>query len=380
MLYFDHNATAPLLGEAREAWVDASERFVANPSSPHRLGARADAALQAAREELAGCLGCEAFDILWTSGGTESNNMVLHHFSRVLPPTTEIWVSDLEHPSILATATHYFGPRLRRIPAERNGTVSLPCLRRELPRHRPGLIAVMAANNETGVLQPWTEVLELCQRHDIPFFCDAVQWMGKLPAAGLGQCDYVSGCAHKFGGPRGIGFLKFPHGVALQPLILGGPQEDGRRAGTENVAGALAMMAALRAREAAMKSGAHEERAAWRTRIERELMQRLPGSEIVGIQGPRLWNTISALMPDVDCRHRWVVKLDKLGFAVSTGSACASGKEEASHVLTAMGIAEREASRVLRFSSGWETTEAEWLALLEALEKVQAEFQTAAPV
>lgn len=364
--------------ESRQAWLDATDRLVGNPSSQHRVGARADAALQSAREQLATFLGCDAFDIIWTSGGTESNNTVLHHYARTLPKEAEIWVSDLEHPSILNTAAHYFGPRMRRLPAERNGTVSLQCLRQELPRRRPALVVAMAANNETGVLQPWREVLELCQRHDVPYFCDAVQWLGKMPAAGLGQCDFVSGCAHKFGGPRGIGFLKVPSNINLEPIILGGPQEDGRRAGTENVAAAVAMMAALAIRETAMAAGEHEKRAEWRIAFEREMMARLPGSEVVGVRGPRLWNTVSALMPDADCQHRWVVKLDKLGFAVSTGSACASGKEEASHVLSAMGHPSAEASRVLRFSSGWETNEADWQSLLDALGKVQAEFSTAA--
>ncbi len=381
MLYFDHNATAPMLPAARDAWMEATKTLPGNPSSQHRVGARADAALQSARERLAALLGCSAFDLIWTSGGTESNNQVLQHFAKTLPKEGErgeIWVSDIEHPSVLTTATHFFGPRLRRLPAERSGVVSLSCLRQELPRHRPALIIVMAANNETGVIQPWREIQELCHRHEVPFFCDAVQWLGKMPAAGLGGCDFVSGCAHKFGGPRGIGFLKIPSGLMIEPIIRGGPQEDGRRAGTENVGGAVSMLAALEIREQAMAAGEHERRAEWRSQFERAMMSRLPGSEVVGIRVPRLWNTVSALMPDFGCQHRWVVKLDKLGFAVSTGSACASGQEEASHVLTAMGHSSVEAGRVLRFSSGWETTEADWTALLEALDKVQAEFAPSA--
>jgi cysteine desulfurase len=374
MLYFDHNATAPMLQAAREAWMDATDRVPGNPSSQHRVGARADSALQSARERLAALLGCNPFDIIWTSGGTESNNQVLHHYAKAFPKDGEIWVSDVEHPSILSTASHFFGPRMRRLPAERSGVVSLACLRQELPRHRPILIVIMAANNETGALQPWPEILELCRRYEVPFFCDAVQWIGKMPAAGLGQCDFVSGCAHKFGGPRGIGFLKIPAGFAIEPIIRGGPQEDGRRAGTENVAGAVAMLAALEAREKSLQAGEHQARAEWRGRFEREMMSRLPGSEVVAIRANRLWNTVSALMPEMDCQHRWVVKLDKLGFAVSTGSACASGREEASHVLSAMGHSASEAGRVLRFSSGWETTEADWMSLLAGLEKVQAEF------
>ena len=232
----------------------------------------------------------------------------------------------------------------------------------------------MAANNETGVLQPWREALAMCREHHVPFFCDAVQWLGKLPAAGLGECDFVSGSAHKFGGPKGVGFLKCPGNGLIEPLIHGGPQEDRRRAGTENVAGVLAMMAALEEREAALAAGEQQQRATWGDEFEQELIARLPGTSVVGAGQQRLWNTVSAMMPDTDCRQRWVVKLDKAGYAVSTGSACASGKESPSHVLLAMGHSPAEAGRVLRFSGGRETTREQWSGLLDALVKVYAEL------
>jgi cysteine desulfurase len=161
-------------------------------------------------------------------------------------------------------------------------------------------------------------------------------------------------------------------------LLVGGKQEDGRRAGTENVAGVLSMMAALEAREHLLARGEHRPHRTWREAFERKLLERLPGSEIVGAGAERLWNTVSALMPVADCQQRWVVKLDKFGCAVSTGSACASGREEPSHVLAAMGRTPDEAGRVLRFSSGWETVEEDWDLLLQGLVKVQAEVaQTA---
>jgi cysteine desulfurase len=235
----------------------------------------------------------------------------------------------------------------------------------------------MAANNETGSLQPWREVLELCREQAIPFFCDAVQWIGKLPARGLGACDFVCGGAHKFGGPRGVGFLKCPAQGRVEPLFVGGPQEDGRRAGTENVPGVLAMLAALDAREKMLATDETKARRGWREHFEQRLLQDLPGSEIVGAGAERLWNTVSALMPETDCPQRWVIKLDKLGCAVSTGSACASGREKPSHVLAAMRCPEASASRVLRFSSGWETTEADWQALLEGLRAVLSQLAPA---
>jgi cysteine desulfurase len=371
MTYFDHNATAPLLPEARAAWLEASERFIGNPSSPHRPGARADAALTSAREQLAAFLGCDPLDLVWTSGATESNNMVLHHFARTLRLGEEIWVSAIEHPSLLDAARHYFKKRLRSIPVTRAGVIDLNWLNHELREAQPGLVAVMAANNETGVRQPWGEVAALSREREVPFLCDAAQWLGKLPARRLGECDFVSGGAHKFGGPRGVGFLKCPAKGRVEPLLIGGPQEDGRRAGTENVAGVLSMMAALAAREKAMAAGDPRPRLAWREEFEKRLLEALRGAVIVGVGQERLWNTVSALMPEADGQPRWVVKLDKLGFAVSTGSACSSGKEKPSHVLTAMGYSTTEASRGLRFSSGWETTQGEWGALLAALLMVQ---------
>jgi cysteine desulfurase len=378
MIYFDHNATAPLSPEARAAWLEAADRFLGNPSSPHRVGARADAALAEAREKLATLLGCHSLDLVWTSGATESNNLVLHHFARVLDPAAEGWVSAVEHPSVLEPARRYFGRRLRLIPVTRTGVVDLDWLAEQLQRTRPGFIAVMAANNETGVLQPWREVLALCRRRQVPLFCDAVQWVGKLPARGLGECDFVTGSAHKFGGPKGVGFVKCPAHGRVEPLLLGGPQEDGRRAGTENVAGVWSMLAALEARERALAAGEHVTRQAWRERFEQQLTASLAGAQIVGAGQERLWNTVSALMPEGDAKHRWVVKLDKAGFAVSTGSACASGKETPSHVLAAMGYTPAEASRALRFSSGWETTAEDWLALLQGLDQVYRANRTPA--
>jgi cysteine desulfurase len=270
----------------------------------------------------------------------------------------------------LEAARHYFPKRHKLIPVTRSGVADLKWLTNELKKTRPALVAVMAANNETGVLQPWREALALCRENNVPFFCDAAQWIGKLPAKGLGHCDFVSGCAHKFGGPKGVGFLKCPSQGRVHPLLRGGKQEEGRRAGTENVAGVLSMMAALDAREAALAADAHKTRLACRLLFEEKLLKDLPGSIIVGHGQDRLWNTVSAIMPEAASRQRWVVKLDKAGLAVSTGSACASGREEPSHVLAAMGFSPAQASRVLRFSSGWETTVEEWNQLADALRQV----------
>jgi cysteine desulfurase len=372
-MYFDHNATTPLLPAARQAWLDATDKFIGNPSSAHRTGARAEMALNAARETLAAFLDCGPLEIIWTSGATESSNMVLHHFARSLGSDAEIWVSVTEHPCVLSGARHYFPGRHRLIPARRSGIVDLDWLEANLRANRPGVVAVMAANNETGVLQPWREILSLCRRREVPLFSDGAQWMGKEAAHGLGACEYVSGCAHKFGGPRGVGFLKVPRRGRFYPLVLGGGQEAGRRAGTENVAGVHSMIVALEHRERLLAGHPMSEKIRLREEFETKLRETVPGTEIVGRDADRLWNTVSVLMPPDERRQRWVVKLDKLGFAVSTGSACASGTEEPSHVLAAMGYASDEAFRALRFSSGWETTPDDWAALLDAVQRVHVE-------
>jgi cysteine desulfurase len=352
VLYFDHNATHPLTAAARNAWLDAVERFPANPSSPHRAGQRADAALDAARESLAAHLGCAADAIVFTSGATESANTVLHAIDG------EVWISAIEHPCVIEAASQWNHGRHRLLPVTRDGLLDTEFLAAELRHKRPSLVALMAANNETGVLQPWREVQALCAEHGVPFFCDAAQWMGKMPAAGLGACDFVSGCAHKFGGPVGVGFLKCPRN--FRSLLAGGPQEERRRAGTQNVASVLAMVAALDA----CKPGCSEDRL-W---FESELLRKLPGVRLLGPRDAVLWNTVAAIMPEhADCRRRWVVVLDRLGFAVSTGSACSSGKEKPSHVLLAMGIEPGAAGRVLRFSSGWATTWDDWARLLDGI-------------
>ena len=362
VLYFDHNATYPLSSAAREAWLDATARFIGNPSSPHRLGERADRALNLARETIGGILGCKPHEIIWTSGATESNNSAVAHLAAA--SDGEAWVSAIEHPCMLAPIRRHFSGRYRLIPVRRDGRIEIEWLRGELAKNRPAFVGVMAANNETGVLQPWMDLLAICRERAVPFFCDAAQWIGKLPAAGLGDADYVSGCAHKFGGPTGAGFLKVP--ARLRPLLVGGPQEEAQRAGTENVAGVLAMTAALLEREAGIPAQISE-KVQIRTSFEHDLSQRFSGIEIIGGGSDRLWNTAAVVMPEIRDGQRWVVKLDKLGFAVSTGSACASGKEEPSHVLAAMNYEPAQAARALRFSSGWETRASDWSELAEGL-------------
>jgi cysteine desulfurase len=365
MVYFDYNATAPLHPAARAAWLDACENLIGNPSSPHRLGGRAENALAEARQKLAKSLGCDPHEIVWTSGGTESSNTVFQHFAQASQNDEEVWTSAIEHPAVLAPANFHFKKKLRLIPVSSSGVVELDWLKDSLRQKRPCLIAVMAANNETGVLQPWEEIAKLCREKEIPFFCDAVQWLGKLPVQTLGQCDFLSGSAQKFGGPKGVGFLKVSAHIGINPFILGGRQQDGRRAGTENVAGVLSMVAALAATEEALAKNEQGQREGWRNEFETKLLKLSAKIVTTGANQKRLWNTAFVFLPESP--FRWVVKLDKAGFAASTGSACATGQEVPSHVLSAMGYVPDQISRAIRFSSGWETLERDWVELFVAI-------------
>ena len=364
MIYLDHNATAPLCAAAREAWLAAHERGFGNPSSLHRPGQRAERALDLAREELAAHLGAQASDLVWTSGATEAANATLAHLSK--QTRSALAVSAIEHPCVMEAAERWFQGRLEIIPVDANGIVRIERVQTLLASKTIGALAAMAANNETGVLQPWQTLRQLCTENGVPFVCDATQWMGRLPGTELGVCDYVFASGHKFGAPVGIGFLKLPAraaGPIFQSLLLGGPQEDARRAGTQNVAAAAAFAAALNHSAANMDS--ITERLAIRARIESQLRERIEGLRIIAESEQRLWNTITILAPAaLDCRQRWVVRLDAAGVAASSGSACASGKENPSHVLTAMGLGDC-ADRVVRFSGGWETTETEWQRAVE---------------
>ncbi|RFC44860.1 MAG: cysteine desulfurase [Verrucomicrobia bacterium] len=367
MLYFDHNATAPLHSVAKAAWLAAQERFSGNPSSLHRSGQRAEVALETAREFLARHLSCQPAALLWTSGATEAANAVFAHLAQGARGTGEVWISAIEHPCVAEAAARYFPKAVRELPVTGAGALDLGALEGALSQRQPVAVGLMAANNETGVLQPWREALELCRAKDVPLVCDATQWLGRLPAEELGECDYVFGSGHKCGAPVGVGFLKAPQG--FKGLLVGGGQEEGRRAGTQNVAGAAAFVAALGA--CAARFIEVPERLERRGRVEGALLAALPGTVILGGQPPRLWNTIAVLAPELaDCRQRWVVRLDAAGVAASSGSACASGREAPSRVLSAMGIPAGASDRVLRLSGGWDTETADWAEVVRRMAAV----------
>jgi cysteine desulfurase len=374
--YFDHNATMPLSPRAREAWLQAADEAWQNPSSPYRDAVRVRVRLEQAREQLAQLVGCAADRIVFNSGATEGANAVFAHWARTLPADRKVAVNPTEHPCVLEAARQHFPPEhLVGLDVDVDGVVRPEQLAALLTAGSVGAVAVMAANNETGVLQPWHEIAVLCRRRRVAYLCDASQWFGKLAASGSGEAGWIIATAHKFGGPKGAGFLVLPAQAEGFRSQRGGEQERGHRGGTENYPAVAAMVAALTEAESA-KVLFETGRRRWRDAFVAQVRAALPGARVVGIGAERLWNTVSLLLPQGES-HRWVAKLDKRGFQASTGSACATGKAGPSHVLAAMGLTADEARRVIRLSAGWETTEEDWRRLAAALTETDAELRTA---
>lgn len=360
MRFFDHNATTPLAPEAKQAWNDAVDDLWLNPSSPYRAAARVHAHLQEARERLAGLFSVAPDRVVFNSGASEGNNAVFAHWAATLPGEAKVGVSPTEHPSVMEAAKHYFGARVVWLELEAHGAVAFD----KIPWDQIAALSVMAANNETGLLNPWQKIAVAARDRGIVFHCDASQWIGKMPLDGLRACDFVTGCAHKFGGPRGVGFWLLPEGSGLSSLE-GGAQESGHRAGTEDLASILSMIAALEQASVGLATG--------RDAFE----QALSGFEIVGQQAERLWNTSLLIAPEF-ANVRWIRGLEKRGFLVSSGAACATGKEGPSQVLAAMGLSAESMRRVLRISSGSTTEIQHWMLLADALQAVAAELSAEA--
>ncbi|TDU81007.1 cysteine desulfurase [Prosthecobacter fusiformis] len=371
--YFDHNATTPLCPAAREAWLHASDRHWHNASSLYREAGLTSQALEAAREELGDLLGVEPERVVFTSGATESNNALFAGLSKCLAPDAVVAISAIEHPSVREAARAWLGRgRVIEIPVDPQGLVQTGVLHTLVQQYAPALVSVMAANNESGVIQPWQELFKLCQENGVHFHTDAAQWMGKLPAEELGACNYITGSAHKFGGPKGIGFLVLAHAAESFPLLHGGPQEHGHRAGTENYPAIAAMVAALKAANKGLPeiaSAQSHHRDAFLT----QMKLAFPGLRVISERAPRLWNTALMVMPRHD-NLKWLTRLTRRGFAISTGSACSSGKEGSSVVVQALGASWEELKRVVRVSGGWDTTAEAWQDLATAFEEVGTEL------
>ena len=372
MPYLDWNATAPLHPAARRAWLDAADRLWHNPSSLYATATAARAALDEARETLAELIGADPDRIVFTAGATEANNALARRLARTLPADGRAAISPLEHPCVTEPFHAALPGRVVELPVTRHGVVEPDAV--AAAGAGVGFVSVMAASNESGGLQPWEAIAGTCRSRGIPFHTDAAQWLGRLPAGELGRCDWVTGSGHKFGGPKGTGFLLVPRGAVAFQGDRGGPQEQGRRAGTENVAGIVAMVAALAA-QAAETDARRAALAADRDAAEARLLAALPGTVVVGGGGPRLWNTLALLPPPgpaADDARKTVARLAAAGVEASTGAACSAGSAAAARVVVAigagrLGVEPGRLGGMVRLSGGWETTAADWNAAVDAL-------------
>jgi cysteine desulfurase len=377
--YLDFNATAPLHPAARQAWLEAADRAWHNPSSLFPEATVARQLLDDARDRLADLLDCGPERIVFTAGATEANNAFARHVGRTADPRSQAVLSAIEHPCVADAFAASMPGRIVEVGVDGNGVVTAnaidDAIGTALAAGPVACVSVMAASNEIGVIQPWDEIAAACRRRGVPFHTDAAQWFGKLPAASLSRCDWITGSGHKFGGPKGVGFLIVPEGDASAPTSRsfhgdrGGPQERGRRAGTENVAAIAAMVAALEAAEA--RTGEAAVRAAIRDAAERRLREHLPQAIVIGAAAPRLWNTLAVYLAGFDAK-KIVARLGRAGVAASTGSACAAGAGSTARSLAAigadrLGIDPAAPGGMVRLSAGWDTTAAEWTLAIDAL-------------
>src|SRR5262245_15206005 len=377
--YLDYNATAPLRPEVREAMVAALAAY-GNPSSVHAEGREARALLESARERVATLAGAKPDNVIFTSGGSEANTLAL------AAQTGEAWhcyISAVEHPSVLAGATFY-RESTSRIPVSGDGVIDLHVLEKELEKelakhHLDGwrpFVSLMAANNQTGAIQPVAAAAEIVHEAGGLLHTDAVQAAGRLRLdfSALGA-DMMTLSAHKIGGPKGVGALVLREGVRVEPLLKGGGQERRRRAGTENVAGIVGFGVA--AELAAAEAEKAAELAVLRDELESRALAVEPDAVVVSGRVARLPNTSCLAVPGTTA-ETLVIRLDLAGVAVSAGSACSSGKVEASHVLSAMGLSPELAQGAIRVSLGFSSVSADierfigaWSELIKRLRQRQ---------
>jgi cysteine desulfurase len=370
--YLDWNATAPLREAARQAWLKALA-VPGNPSSIHAEGRAARRLVEEAREAVARLAGAARADVIFTSGGTEANALALTPSIETAGekrPRDRLFISAIEHSSVRAGG-RFVREAIEDLPVDADGRLDLAALAAALTQAARPLVSVMLANNETGVIQPVAEAAALVHAAGGLLHVDAVQAAGRIPCdIGALGADLLTLSAHKIGGPKGVGALIRARDDIhfAEPLIRGGGQERGLRAGTENVAGIAAFGAAA---AVAVALGAEEAAAmlALRTRLETELKAITPRAVIFGESAPRLPNTTLFALPGMKAETA-VIAFDLEGVAVSSGAACSSGKVQPSHVLAAMGISSALTQAAVRISLGWATTEADLLRFLDAWRKL----------
>ena len=370
-IYFDHNATTPVAPEVLAAMLPYLREEFGNASSIHAFGQNARGAVEQARSSVAALLGARAADIMFTSGGTESNNHAIFGAVAAAPGKAKhVITSAIEHVAVLDTckALAKSGVELTILPVDREGLVNPEHVRGAI-RSETVLITLMLANNEIGTIEPIEEIGKIAAEKGIAFHTDAVQAAGKIPVdvEKLGV-NLLSISAHKFCGPKGVGALYIRKGTQLDPLLYGGHSERDRRPGTEDVAAIAGMGKAAELARIGMREE-NERIRGLRDRLERGLLERVPHSWVNGGRAPRVPNTSNMTFPFIE-GEAMVIALDLKGIACSTGAACSSGAVEPSHVLVALGLAPEDARATLRLSLGHQTTE----------DEIEFAFKTIPPV
>lgn len=370
MIYLDNNATTPLDPRVREVMLPYLGSYFGNPSSPHSAGRDARKALISARDTVASFLGAQPEEITFTSGGTESNNLALLG-TCLLREHGHIIISAIEHPSVLRTAEEleYRGFELTLLKPDESGILS-PRALKSLLRPDTILVSIIHASNETGALQPVRKIGIILRRKKVLFHCDAVQSIGKIPFSinELGA-DLISLSAHKFGGPKGAGVLYVRRGIALKPILFGGEQERGLRAGTENLPGIVGLATALRI--ASDELPLRNSKLRKLTELLWEHLQRIPDSYLNTPLDGAVPGTLNLSFLGVPSESL-VARLDLEGVTISAGPACGSGSLEPSYVLRAMGLDERRVKSAVRISPGYQNTEEE---ILVAVEKIKSSVE-----
>jgi len=377
-IYMDANATTPLLPEVFEAMRPFFIDSFGNASSVHHFGQRARAAVEQAREQAAALLHCRPAEIVFTSGGTESDNTAIFG---ILRPGDHLVTTSIEHHAVLQAAdkVRERGVEVTVVPAGPSGNVDPEDIRSAL-RPNTRLISVMMANNETGVIQPVEAIGKVATEAGVAFHTDAVQAAGKIPidVAAIG-CHLLSISAHKFHGPQGVGVLYVRRGTRFEPLVFGGSHERQRRAGTENVPGIVGLGKACEIALAALTDGTDDRIALLRHRLEQGLLARVDDCGINGVDQPRVPNTTNMYFDHLE-GEALVIALDLKGLAVSGGSACSSGSPEPSHVLNAMGLPQSRAQSSLRYSLSRLSTDDDVDAALELIPAAVAQLREYSPV
>ena len=377
-VYLDNNATTPLLPEVFEAMRPYFAEHFGNASSIHHHGQETRAAVERAREAVAALLGCRSSEIVFTSGGTEGDNLAISGLARA---GDHVVSSTIEHHAVLNSCKHLeaIGCEVTYVPVDGRGLVDPEDVRRAL-RPNTKLITIMMANNETGVLQPVEEIGKIAAEADVYFHADAVQAAGKVPieVKGIG-CDLLSISGHKLHAPQGVGALYVGKGTILQPMFYGGSHERSRRAGTENVPGIIGLGKAAEIARQALERGDLAQMAAMRDHIEQTILSEVEATGVNGEGAPRVPNTTNIHFDYIE-GEALVIALDLKGLAVSTGAACSSGAIEPSHVLTAMGLAPEIARASLRFSLGKQNTPDDVEFALDLIPQTVARLRELSPV